>query len=140
MTDLRRAWATLGLRPGATLETVHAAYRNLANRYAERGLTPEEIDRFVASMGSESPVQELLDSLSSYRNAKWISTFDSSEDQWALSPLVASGLVVCLGALVIGAFEWAGHPLPREAGTGIGFLMAIAATVAGVIAAARQGS
>ncbi len=33
MTALRRAWATLGLRPGASLEAAHSAYRGLAKRW-----------------------------------------------------------------------------------------------------------
>lgn len=72
-----------------------------------RRLSREEVDRFTASIGRESFVDSLLDSLPSSA----LMTFRRTEDQWTLTPTVVSLLFFGGGMVVIGMFEWSGNPL-----------------------------
>jgi len=102
-----------------------------------RRLSREEIDHFVASMGSDSWVDSLLlDGTSS--SSPW-AALDPSQDQWAITPGIATGLILCLGMLLIGLFEWFGRPLSHERGYVLAFVFGISSSVVSLFIALRRG-
>lgn len=184
MTDLRRAWAVLGLRPSSSLEATRTAYRQLAKRWhpdrfandpvgqgqasdqmavingayrqvieagiwhvsppqsestkpVGRRLSREEIDRFVASMGSDTWVDAPFCNCPSCKRG-WVS-YDPSEDQWAITPGVAFGLVFCLGMFVVGVLEWSGHPPSPEWGKVAAIAIGACSLIASLAVGLRRG-
>ena len=78
----------------------------------QRGrLSREELDRMVASIGTVSPIDMLVDALP-YGRAneslwQWISTM-SPGNQWAITDSAAAGLAFLIGCVVMAVIEWRG--------------------------------
>lgn len=121
------------------MRVINAAYRRLLeaaavqrhpaaldgpSRPSGRRLSREEIDRLVAAIGTESWVESGLSAMPYWHATDWLA-YRRSDNQWAITPSVAYGLVYLVAWLVIGVLEWSGRPLPKSAAPYLGIGMVV---------------
>jgi len=117
------------------MKVLNAAYRRLLEAAAHRPgmpephttdgpagrrLSREEIDRLVAAIGTESWVESGLSGLPYWNASEWF-RYRKTDNQWAITSSVVSGLAFIALLLVMSAFEWAGVSLSSGAGRYVGW-------------------
>jgi hypothetical protein len=91
-----------------------------------RRLSREEIDHFIATMGSKSWLDELLQEGSYWDSFDWLA-YSTPADQWRVTPFVAVGLIVALALLLEIGFASSGVAISAPVRTcvmyGLGFAL-----------------